>query len=49
MWKNFTKSTRVPFREERGVTEESGVNVVSTLAGSRHVLILPPGTQAVLN
>ncbi len=42
-------STSVPFREERGVTEGSVVNVVSTLADARHVLILPPGTQAALN
>lgn len=45
------KKKAVPFREEerRGVTEDSAVNVVSTLADACHVLILPPGSQAALN
>lgn len=44
-----SKKKTVPFREERGVTEDSAVNVVSTLADACHVLILPPGSQAALN
>lgn len=49
--KNKKNKKAVPFREERGegVTEDSAVNVVSTLADACHVLILPPGSQAALN